>query len=106
VSKRLRCRHLAGLAQVKNPNSPAMVRARVTDDLMLEGGRRHRHADRDRAEDAEYEAAKRTARIKPTTPAGAGSLIEYFCSDDIGQADWHEVALKTAAAALMTMSSG
>jgi hypothetical protein len=24
--------------QVKNPDSPAMVRARVTDDLMLEGG--------------------------------------------------------------------
>jgi hypothetical protein len=66
VSKRLRCRHLAGLAQVKNPDSPAMVRARVTDDLMLEGGRRHSHADRDRGASTTMASVRRTTKTTKT----------------------------------------
>jgi hypothetical protein len=44
----------------------AMVRARVTDDLMLEGGRRHSHADRDRGASTTMASVRRTTKTTRT----------------------------------------
>jgi hypothetical protein len=57
------------------------------------------------ARSEEEAAAERLAKLRPTTPAGAGALVAYVCSD-IGEdidVDWHLVALTTAADALATI---
>ena len=54
---------------------------------------------------AENEAAMRMARMKPTTPAGAGALIDLIRRElvDSEPSDWMMTALETAAAALAEM---
>src|SRR5665811_87867 len=57
------------------------------------------------ARNEEDRAAKRLARTKATTPAGAGTLVAYV-NRDIGDdhcCSWHGGALKNAAASLKGM---
>ena len=60
----------------------------------------------ERANAAERRAAMRMARTKPTTLAGAATLIAYTRRDIIeGEVDWQMVALKTVAVALARMEA-
>ena len=54
---------------------------------------------------AENEAAMRMARMKPTTPAGAGAMVDYVRRELVENepSDWMMAALETAAAALAEM---
>jgi hypothetical protein len=58
---------------------------------------------------ADDKAAMRMARTKPVSPAGAAALLAYLQRDiekSLGSlADWHMIALKTAAGALARMTS-
>jgi hypothetical protein len=56
----------------------------------------------ERARSNEDRAAMRMARVKPTTPAGAGAMVDHVrrdIKDDLNQ-NWQKIALKTAADAL------
>jgi hypothetical protein len=75
---------------------------RAADDWDERTGVAPLRAALDRANDADYEAAERLAETPPSTPAGAAAVIEYVLNDDIGQCDWHEVALKTVIQSLRT----
>jgi hypothetical protein len=51
-----------------------------------------------------HDAGTHLSKTKPTTPAGAGALIEYLRADlKEGTCDWHFPALETVAAALARM---
>jgi hypothetical protein len=62
-----------------------------------------READTLLAQHEQY--AQLLARTKPTTPAGAGALIQYVLNDYLcaDEGYWHTTALKTAADALTEM---
>jgi hypothetical protein len=79
------------------------AKVRAEDDWDERTGLAPLRAALECAYDADDEAAMRLARTKPTTPAGAGALIQYVCRDDVGEADWHEVALNTVAEALVSI---
>jgi hypothetical protein len=53
----------------------------------------------------EHQCAQQLARTKPTTPGGAGALIQYVLNDYLcaDEGFWHTIALKTAADALTDM---
>jgi hypothetical protein len=53
----------------------------------------------------EHQCAQRLARTKPTTPGGAGAMIQYVLNDYLcaDEGYWHTTALKTAADALKDM---
>lgn len=61
----------------------------------------------DKACDRAYWAAvRKLARTAPTTPEGAGAMVQFLAKEiDMGEAEWHVVALKTAAVALRKMQS-
>jgi hypothetical protein len=81
----------------------AQIRAGVEWDNMT--GIAPLREQSDRASDAEKTAAMTMARTKPRTAAGAGALVAYVVKDmEIGETEWHEIALATAAAALQSMS--
>jgi len=63
--------------------------------------------DADRGFAAEWRYVKRLARTKPTTPAGAAALIQYVLDDDFSDDEsyWHMTALRSAVAALNSMSA-
>lgn len=63
--------------------------------------------DVDRRVAAERRSAKRLARTKPSTPAGAAALIQYILDDDLTSDDdyWHMTALRSAVAALNDMGA-
>ena len=52
-----------------------------------------------------HQCAHQLARTQPTTPAGAGALIQYVLNDYLcaDEGYWHTIALKTAADALTEM---
>jgi hypothetical protein len=60
----------------------------------------------DRRSTAEWRYAKRLARAKPATPAGAAALIQYILDDDLEPDEkyWHMTALRSAIAALNSMA--
>jgi hypothetical protein len=53
----------------------------------------------------EHQCAQLLARTKPTTPSGAGALIQYVLNDYLcaDEGYWHTTALKTAAYTLTEM---
>lgn len=61
--------------------------------------------DFERALATEGRYAKRLARARPTTPAGAAALLHYMLADDLTSdaSYWHLPALKSIAAALADM---
>jgi hypothetical protein len=63
--------------------------------------------DVDRRLAAEWRYAKRLARAKPATPAGAAALIQYILDDDLEPDEkyWHMTALRSAVAALNSMGA-
>jgi hypothetical protein len=55
----------------------------------------------ERANRAARDAAMRLAKMKPTTVAGAGALLDYTRRDlEDGEVEWHMVALRTVASSL------
>jgi hypothetical protein len=64
------------------------------------------HEDVDRRIAAARRYAKRLARTKPATPAGAAALIQYILDDDFvnDESYWHMTALRSAVAALNSMN--
>jgi hypothetical protein len=59
----------------------------------------------DRAMTAWRRFARRLAKTKPTTPAGAAALIQYLLDEELTTDDgyWHMAALNTVVAALNSM---
>ena len=57
----------------------------------------------ERAWRAEAAAAMRMAKMKSTSPAGAGALVAYVRADIEGECEWHLIALATTADTLASM---
>jgi hypothetical protein len=59
----------------------------------------------DRASDVADTAATTMATTRSRTPAGAGALVAHVLKDmEIGENEWHGIALATTAAALQSMA--
>jgi hypothetical protein len=61
--------------------------------------------ERTRASDAEARAARKLAKAKPTTVAGAAALLAHTLNGrcglfHLGEADWHNDALRSVTSAL------